>query len=349
MAESIQRPPAFVLGNLPDNLSLSVVSEFSTGAVRCYRLRDVCMTFDGILLHGGQALSSTHFNHPDYHIDNLVQNVLGGGMTLPARRVQDRAVMLSGPGYTVYGHWLVDILPRLWVLRECGYDPDTLRYVIPAQVPAFVLPLLQTFGIRTEQLIIYDERSEFIQFDELLLPTNLRRGNRLHPRFTEARDFLMARATSVEPIVPLATSMPKLFVSRRDSDPSRSLINRDRVEQIAVDHGFVPVQPECMTNREQIALFMQARQVIGEYGSGLHNAMFSMPGAAVCAIRGTSAHPGFIQSGLSHVCGHHTGYVLGDTPIEAVHQSFSASEQAVLVAIKCLSLLSTPPPVSYRI
>ena len=61
-------------------------------------------------------------------------------------------------------------------------------------------------------------------------------------------------------------------------------IREERVEQIAAAHGFVPVQPERMTVRRQIALFMQAREVIGEYGSGLHNAMFSMPGAAICAI-----------------------------------------------------------------
>lgn len=43
----------------------------------------------------------------------------------------------------------------------------------------------------------------------------------------------------------------------------------------------------------------------------------------VCALRGTSLHPAFIQSGLCDVLEQEIGYVLAETPFEAVVQNFS--------------------------
>jgi hypothetical protein len=338
--ETVQRPPQFVLGTMPNELSLPLAAEFVTGPIRLYSLRDACMTVDGIVIHGATAFSSVMFNHPDYHVANLVAGVLGNRLSLPIRRVEEQAVMLSGPGYTIYGHWLVDILPRLWVLKQCGLDPSKMRYIVPEQSPPFLLPLLSTFGIGGHQLITYNERTEIIQAAELLLPTNLRRASRLHASMKDARDYLMERAFKAGPIPKKEGTPRRVFISRRNSDPSRSLINRVRIEELAQEHGFALVRPEEMTIPEQIGLFRSVREVAGEYGSGLHNTLFSEPGTAVCALRGTSAHPGFIQSGISDVCKQHTGYVLGATPIEAIHHSFEVSEKAFRLALRYLSLLS---------
>ena len=336
---SVQRPPAFLLGNLPAGLSLPILSELETGSVRLYVLRDGRITFDGIVMHEHHAMSSDLLNHPHYHVAALVQNMLGGRISLPIRRIDGRAVMLSGPGYTVYGHWLVDILPRLWVLHRSGYLIEDLSFIIPVGAPPFVLPLLETFGISSKQIIYYDERAEILEIEELLIPTNLRRASRMHSCFREARDFLVARRTpSTDDADVPGGYGDRIFISRRNADASRSLINRDIVEKLAIDAGFQLAYPEDLSIGGQIDLFAQARQIMGEYGSGLHNSIFSRPGTLICAVRGTSVHPGFIQSGLGHVCDQQTGYVFGDTPLEAVHQSFDVQELFVRTALDIMSL-----------
>jgi capsular polysaccharide biosynthesis protein len=336
-AESVQRPPAFVLGNLPAGLSLPILSEFVTGPVRLYVLKNGCVTFDGIVIHGQTALSSILLNHPDYHVASVVQHGLGGRISLPVRHVAGQAVMLSGPGYTVYGHWLVDILPRFWVMERCGYSIDNLSFVIPVQAPAFVAALLATFGIRPEQIVYYDERAEILEIEELLLPTNLRRASRIQPRFIEARDFLLARRDPARTAA-LDLASDRIFVSRRNADASRSLLNRERVEALAIAAGFKLVYPEDLSIVDQIDLFAGARQIMGEYGSGLHNSIFAAPGTLTCALRGTSVHPGFIQSGLGHVCDQQTGYIFGGTPLDAIHQSFEVEEIFLNTALKIMSL-----------
>lgn len=337
-AVSLQAPAAFMLGTVPAELCLPVIAEFGTGPVRVHVLRDGRMTLDGIVLHGDTALSSVMFNHPDYHVAGIVRDGLGGALSLPIRRVEERAVMLSGPGYHVYGHWLVDILPRLWLLKLAGYEPSGLRYVVPEQSPSFLLPLLATFGIGGHQLITYNERTEIIELAELVVPTNLRRASRLHASMAAARSYLLQRARAVAPIPRPDAALQKVFVSRHGSEQSRVLTNRDRIETIAAEHGFTVLQPQTLSVAEQIGLFQQVRQVVGEYGSGLHNALFSLPGTVVCALRGTSAHPGFIQSAIGEVCRQHTGYVLATTPIEAIHQSFAIPEDSFRMALTCMEL-----------
>ena len=337
-AVSLQTSPAFILGSLPPALCLPLVSEFGTGPVRLYSVRDACVTLDGVVVSGSTVLSSPMFNHPDYHVDGIVRDLLGGRMSLPIRRVEEQAVMLTGPGYQVYGHWLVDILPRLWLLKLCGFDPARMRYVVAEQSPLFLLPLLATFGIGGHQLITYNERIEMLQVADLIVPTNLRRASRLHASMRSARDYLLERAVEVAPIPPPRANLDRVFVSRRNAEVSRNLVNRARVEAIAVEAGYTLIEPETLTVPEQISLFQNVRQIVGEYGSGLHNALFSPPGTVVCALRGTSAHPGFIQSAISEVCGHRTGYVLTDTPIDAIHQDFAVAEDMFRLALSCTAL-----------
>jgi O-antigen biosynthesis protein WbqL len=70
----------------------------------------------------------------------------------------------------------------------------------------------------------------------------------------------------------------KIFISRKgvkSSTSFRRLRNASSLELIAIGHGYEVVQPELLDLKEQVALFKNARYVIGEYGSALHNAIFS--------------------------------------------------------------------------
>jgi hypothetical protein len=42
----------------------------------------------------------------------------------------------------MYGHWLVDYLPRLINLRMIGRDLGTLRFLLPSDLPAFARSFL---------------------------------------------------------------------------------------------------------------------------------------------------------------------------------------------------------------
>ena len=342
IAPILERPvesPAFLLGDLPAEMTYAFFAETRTGPVRCYRLRQVNLTADGIVLAGENVLWTTLLNHPRYHVASITGELPTLG-AMPGRRVAGPAVMLSGPGSHIYGHWLVDVLPRLFVLASCGYELAKLQFIVSASLPRFCHEFLQLLGIVEDQLIRHDERGELLEVEELLLPTNLRIGSQIHPLMKPAVAFLRDRISARSSVEPHSAPNRRLFVSREGGEPSRLLQNRGEIEAIAVAEGYEIVSPETLAIPEQIAMFASAAQIIGEYGSGLHNSVFAPPATVVMALRGTSHHPGFIQSGLGQVFRQPTGYVFSPTPIEAVDQLFRVSADAFRLGLRCAGLLA---------
>ena len=336
---SVQKPPRFVLGEVPSGLVLPMLGELVTGPVRCYLARDLRVGPDGLLLDGSVALSSPLLNFPDYHVHGLITR-MNANPALPVRRLNKRAAWLCGPGSRVYGHWLVDFLPRLWSLETCGHALDSLSFIVAEPMAPFIVPLLATFGIGVHQLERYDESTEILEVEELLIPTNMRRGGRLHGLMRDARALLLHRsAAACAPFV--GQPYPeRIFITRAAADKSRTLANRAAIERIAVEAGLTIVQPERMTHAEQIASFRSVRLAVGEYGSGLHNVMFSDHKVMTCALRGSSIHPGFIQSAVGEVFGQSIGYVLAPTPLDAVEQVPDMPENAFRIALACTTLIA---------
>ena len=339
LTERPVKSPAFILGEWPAELSFAFYNETKVGPVRCYRLRDVTLTIDGIVLSSPYALSTALVNHPDYHVNAILQRMSAYEKPLTTRRVEGQIVSLSGPGSHIYGHWLIDILPRLFVLLSCGYDLGMLRYAVPARLPAFCHVYLELLGINHDQLVVYDQNVELLEVEELLLPTNLRYGSQIHPLMVEVFSFLRQRII-IEPTSPFPGRGRRLFISRQGGEPSRTLQNRERIESIAIDAGYDVISPETLTIRDQVALFSSATEIDGEYGSGLHGSVFAPPGAVVVALRGSSHHPGFIQSGLGQVFRQPTGYVLAPTSLEAVDQIFTVPEECFRLGTRCSALLA---------
>ena len=128
ISEHPVEPPAFFLGDLPAEMTYAFFAERRTGPVQCYRLSHVKLTVDGIVCADNNLLWSTLLNHPDYYVSQLIADFAPIIPDLPVRSVTGPCVMLSGPGSHIYGHWLVDILPRLFVLTCCGYSLQELMF-----------------------------------------------------------------------------------------------------------------------------------------------------------------------------------------------------------------------------
>src|SRR5438876_7035256 len=56
---------------------------------------------------------------------------------------------------------------------------------------------------------------------------------------------------------------------------NRLLLNHEAVLKAVSDAGLTALMPEQLPWPEQLAMFSKARIVAGEFGSGLHNTLFS--------------------------------------------------------------------------
>ncbi len=304
-------PPLFLLGPANAIVHEEIFGQTALGEVGTYAIEDATVAPTGIAIKDGVAFSSIAFIHPPHQAAAVAGRVLVGDM--PVRHVHGMLAVIYGPGHQTYGHWLVDFLPRLWVLAASGHDLSGLRYVVPPELTEDARRLLELLGIGAMQLEPYRYWQEVLRADRLLLPTGLRVHNRMAPQFAAATAFWTDRLrTSAQTA---GGGHTRLFVSRSRVIGARIVANRDTIEAIAAARGYAIIHPQDLTLGEQAALFAGARVIVGEYGSALHGSVYAAPGTVTVGLRGTSRHPSFVQSGVAEALGQSAGYVLGETKL----------------------------------
>lgn len=331
-------PPVFTFGPLPGYLAQDLYAEWEIGAVGCYRLRGARLTWDAIALLGNTALWSLALNHPEHHVRSVLERNVPGWASLRLRQVAGQAAIIHGPGFDVFGHWLIDFLPRLYVLRRAGLNIEALTFILPSATPSYAREFLRLIGIPDGNLVFYDQKTEAIQAEEILVPTVLRLKNRFHPLIVAATRFWLDRFRQNAGIQEEPLGHRRIFVSRGNHPSHRRLASRQKFEAIAQSAGYEIIHPQTLSLPDQVRLFASAGRIVGEYGSALHSAIFAPEHTFVGALRGTSHHPGFAQSGLAERFGHRLGYVFGPTPEHAADAAFDIAESAFANALSAIDL-----------
>ncbi|SDY70640.1 DUF563 domain-containing protein [Nitrosomonas sp. Nm33] len=229
----------------------------------------------------------------------------------------ESACILMRPGDHIFGHWLVDILPRLWLLSQLR-DLSKTVFVLRQGTPSFALEMMRLAGVPDKNLIFFNPYRENLSLDRAIYVSNLRANQTVHPILSDFGDWwaqrLLAQLSCGLPQI--AGDRRRILVSRRAWQKPmehRICINATEVENyIARAIGGVVLHPQSFSLPEQIALFLDAEVLIGEEGSGLHNSIFAQPGGHVMTLRGPMNHS-LIQSGLCRARNQTLHAVFGET------------------------------------
>ena len=332
-------PPAFIYGAMSADLARFYYNETVVHPVGSFTLINAGLTGDGFPTRNGTFLTAAAYGlSPDY-----ITSQLPNGPPARVRRETGRGLCLSGPGYRIYGHWLTDILPKLYVLERLGIDVALETLALPVDTPQFGRDWLRLLKVFPRRVVTYDPANEVVQFDELILPLPIRANSRASHLLVPAVAALARRIGDL-PARPPATD--RIYLSRQKSGRlGRQVRNADALEQMAVANGFTIVHPELLSLPEQLVTLRHARMLMGEYGSALHGSMFAPPDCIVCAIRGTGVHPGFLQSGVCGVLGQPFGYVFGPTQIGPDGtQMIEPDVQDVAAALNTMNIMAAAQP-----
>lgn len=215
------------------------------------------------------------------------------------REISGVSLVLPLAGHDVYGHWLLDFLPRAWLFTDVFGHGEAVNLVIPWDTPAYALRMLdQAFPMPRARIVRYG-LTELIRLETAIIPSVLHHDYRLHPAMNRF-------AAHVQDVVgaPPPPAAPRLFVSRASLIDSKRprvsrLSNEAELRAALEADGFLTVEPEKLPWDQQIALFSQARVIVGESGSGLHNCLFARAARVVC-LRPIDGVPGDICALRDH-------------------------------------------------
>lgn len=198
----------------------------------------------------------------------------------PPQVCGDRVAVLSSPGGNTYFHWMVDVLPRIHLLRlgleRWGLDWGAIAgFLVNGTAQPFQSESLAALGIPLDRC--WDSTAQpHWQADRLLVPSRPRWGTCAVAPW--AFDFLRHTLPAALGVVPLGRR--RLYISR-GSARRRRVLQEPQLIQRLQGYGFEAVQLEHLSLGEQIALFQSAEAIVAPHGAGLTNLVFCAPGTWV--------------------------------------------------------------------
>ena len=230
-------------------------------------------------------------------------------------------IPLMRPGVDIYGHWLLDLLPKVALLEK--YNPGAnYTVLVDEKCPDWALTLIAETATNT--MVIKKITTGEMVSGRFFLTSPIRR-----------HDFI-SEMCRIDTFVPRQTERGtrKVYLSRKHLNSHyRELENSARIERIFKAKGFELIYPEELSITQQIALFSDTAILAGEAGSSLHNSIFCPPNVVVINLQsGRQNH--FIQAGLCHWYHQDILYVFGKTETSDWDTNFKIRGRDCRAAIK---------------
>lgn len=189
--------------------------------------------------------------------------------------------MLAGGGaINNYGHWLIDVISRIHLLKESGYFEKVNWFLVPSYAYDFHIDTLSFLGISSDKIIVCSGYMH-IQAD-LLISSSHPRGERSHifPKWV----IEFHRNTFLKFTEKLSSSYPALvYISRKDGN-TRKVVNEDQLISLLEEYGFKSYELSTLPFIEKVKLFNSAEIIVSATGAGLINLIYARKGAKVIEI-----------------------------------------------------------------
>jgi capsular polysaccharide biosynthesis protein len=260
-----------------------------TPPVRFARINDAILwLFDGIAMTtSGKVINESAFTllerSPDLTAMTGTQRrrlrTVFDRRTLQDAKVIDDPVLLPTNGWNrAFGHWIYDTLTAIHTFIE-PIRSGRLRVVMP-ETTAWQRSWLDLLGVPEKAII--EAGYGYVKARHAIVPSSLSIQNVRYPgpHTVALIDGLRPLGQSHGP------ACPYLYLSRlgRGEASHRTLVNEENLVAALERIGYVAVAPEALTPAEQVALFAQARVILGPVGSAFALSGLAAPGTSIVEI-----------------------------------------------------------------
>lgn len=222
--------------------------------------------------------------------------------------VRGPATTLRNLGEFGWGHWLMELLPRVELYRAHP-EFERLKIVVGQNKNRVFYESLLACGVAAENIVeVGLERP--IGFERYICCSRVFEN---HGWIDPANaDFLHAAGDRLLAAQPNGASWPKRIFLTRDDARHRKLLNQDAVAALLASSGFVATSMAGKTFAQHVELFAQAEAVVAVLGSGVANLVFARPGTPVVYLAPNRDYPLFFTD-VALVAKQRLGIVFGES------------------------------------
>lgn len=193
-----------------------------------------------------------------------------------AERVDGTLLSLATRGSSAnYYHFLMDVLPRWGVFRECLPDlrPDALFVNTRSGYQRQLLGMLGLDGLP----VVEPAKDTALRADRLLAPC-IPNPDLIAPQWTTTwlKEQLPAKESAGLPT--------RLYLTRGTARNTRRVVNEDALWPVLEQRGFTRIDPGKHSVQEQVDLFTAAEVIVAPHGAALANLAFCSPGVRVLEL-----------------------------------------------------------------
>lgn len=206
--------------------------------------------------------------------------------TAPCRKARNisltRPTIYGGYLNTHYGHFITEVLSRLWLERpqeqtilftSLVHSHSGIYSPPDSPLPCFINSLLKALGY-PEIIIASPHETFLVNNAEIIIPWPLFQTRyAIHPQFASLLQKIGEQLVCNN--VKAASNKRIYFARSLLANCLRPLINEDAIIDVFKQEGFMIVYPETMTIEEQVTIVSTSTIIAGFAGSALHNVALS--------------------------------------------------------------------------
>lgn len=263
--------------------------------------------------------------------------------SLHERKIDAPVMLICARQAHIYGHFLLEMLPKLLFANDICRNLDIpLHLIIEESLPTFARHLILRYAPEA-QFIPYDKSREYLTVRKLIVPTTIGQNYFFHSAikvfFLRMREAVLRGFSPPTQLSNAVKAKRGIFLSRQrlrqaKGWDSRVLRNAAELERAALDLGLLIIEPQELSLPEQVYLFSEATLIVGEFSSGLHNAIFRHSEARVIAFDRMNN----VQERIAQLCSHNLIHLiprerLDLPPQEGVFREFTIPLSAFETAL----------------
>jgi len=274
-AENFYRPPPRTLDGGPPHPVFAALSQATIPAVRVLQLHGArYWGYNAGVIIGRDNRLIYELSPDVWGIES--HRAFSQWRYPPCRKLAGTvAVVSTAAAERNYWHWTMELLPRVHFLAKAGFGPDKVDYyIINHSSRRYELDSFARLGLPLEKILRADETLHFTA-DEVIT-TNNKAG-----QFAVAKHVVQWLREGYGGVP--ARPRRRLYLTRRNC-VFRRLLNETAIEPALRTHGFEIMEMDALPAAEQIALFAEARIILGPHGSAFTNSVFAAPGTTLAEI-----------------------------------------------------------------